>query len=582
MRVLGLRFLLHVSRGCPDAPPASLRCCCLQQQHDLQQQEESKLEHHSGNRVRGLEANANGPHESRKKPCVTSLLSSDHQRPQQQTQLQRVKGDYCSSSEDYASRPSIRVTGAFSRASGPSQVHLKHRQQEDGFDACSCGCRDASSLQGDSPAQGGPRYTPVYSKSVMRFLVSVNAGDPKLYVGGGSINLAFLRAINEETARMCVRGDSQRALDFDWGQKMIDVHASAFAAAKRAPTGTAALRCPGFPEGSTAGLPFSRVFCIVPTQEEAEAAKIKGNDGLVCLDMFKKEMRPLNEKNIGMAYVVGPKGWMYTPENFYRTLFVLARNLLRVIVLYNTQEARGPDGGFSEKWPPVQQLRMPLVSGGLFRGDKDPFRLAGALIKGLLAAAKEHQLAARAAKKAPSTEGIPGGPSIPSFAKPQTPLGEQGTVEIQGTGLELKEDNTRENPEQNFAGRTATQHNKLANTHQPFRSPGDNTLPLTVQEPQLHSKRTDGGLADLEVAVPPSGTLAQGEGSRCGDFSHRSSDCCGSKGSNSCTNCCCCCCCGPEKEVLPVIEFAKVEGDLFYHALLREWHSIYGSAFAVE
>ena len=308
----------------------------VKQQHGGKQQQEEEGKHRIEDKV------ICSP-EKRKKHCNVSSLDADQQqKPQNQQQHQSPTDRAWGVSSSVSARPPSREARAYSRANGPLHQQQQRQQQQPDASGCSCGCRGHrhGAPRVALASYKAPGYTPVYSDNASRYLVSVNAGDPQLYVGGGSINLAFLRAINEGASRASLQQRGPLGgLDPSWGQRMRDVHASALAAARRAPTGTAALHCADAPGGPSGGpvppqFPFWGIFSIVPTREEAAEAKIKETDCFVSLDMFHREMRPLSEKNIGMVYVVGPKGWAYSKDNFYRARKYNCCSCRRVVVRF--------------------------------------------------------------------------------------------------------------------------------------------------------------------------------------------------------------------------------------------------------
>ena len=372
MRLFGLRFLLHVSPGAPPTPEASARCCCNRQQPHQQQQ----MEDDGATEI----ADDGGPAGRLKKACTPEShpqqqQEQQQQRPQQYQQQQqqdhqqealgsgtgRDWGACISSSSSISGNRQLRACSTAmdtiqQQQPKPHPIHQnqqkqrKHQQGQREFRfSCRCGCKEnrieGFTGQSTPAAPPPPRFTPVFSKDVPRLLVSVNAGDPRLYVGGGSINLAFLSAINDFVSRAKTRGPSegrrthkghQRGpqLDFaldidpDWGEKIAELHAAVLEAARGTHTGTAALRYrssasdpiggEGSPQESLLRrMPISGLFALVPTKEETTNMHMRETDGFVCLSLLRDELRETGDHSLGMLYVVGPKAWHYSPRNFY-------------------------------------------------------------------------------------------------------------------------------------------------------------------------------------------------------------------------------------------------------------------------
>ncbi|CDJ59239.1 hypothetical protein EMWEY_00020750, partial [Eimeria maxima] len=454
MQLGGLRFLVHVSPNAPLPPSSSLQCCCSENCNSSNGSSQQQQHKHPKLEVCEDEAQNTDTNLGKNKRRCTEAdhlqqqKLQQHQEEEEQQQQQMSQ----SSNEPYEDLNCRRV-----RAHGPlahrhKQTQQQQQQQQQISEECAaCGCKCPSNRGAAFAAASASSaaFTPIYSSFCPRPLLSVNAGDPQLYVGGGSINLAFLNAIRASSAAPTGapcggprEGGAEDAngggplggppgsphwrphvdLSSNWGSAMGALHSDVLKAAKESSTGTAIIRCGGPPGGpqkgplggpmgppSLWGTPFSCLFGMVPEEEERQQIGLKGTDAFVCIDIIRKEIRPLNINNIGMAYVVGPKGWTYTADKFYETLFVLSRNLLRLVLLFNEKQTQGgPSGGPSKGpcgGPLVQQLRMPLVSGGAFKGDKDANLIAAALIKGFLAAAAEWKQRNKPTEGGPQKQG---------------------------------------------------------------------------------------------------------------------------------------------------------------------------------
>ncbi|OEH74240.1 hypothetical protein cyc_01906 [Cyclospora cayetanensis] len=488
MLLSDIQFLLHVSEGAPAPPENTIPACCLQQREEQLQEQPHDSE------AGDIGTEAEGPFERNKRLRVASAAEGKLQHEHPLSHRQRT-----------------------SFASGGSS----------GTTRCNC-CREAHERESKEPRSRkaphspcGQRFTPVFDSNSQRNLVSVNAGNPKLYVGGGTINQAFSTAINdwvqskidelqgpsdakaaadregEAASRQHSRWDPRRDLAVDWGTRMERVHNAAMEIARGSPFKVAALRCDG-PAGKE-GLwrtPFKAIYAMTPSTKEAAALKLKKGDAYVFLDFLRDELRPRDDKNVAMAYVVGPKAWEYSEKDFYHTLFVLSRNLLRLIILYNTKEVQIPEG------LPLQQLRMPLVSGGAFLGNADPMGVASAIVKGFLAAVEEY----RTNKEVPVD---------------WTPPGEEEEV--------------------------------------PSTPPPD--LPQSHDSSGNTSSFEDEAPTEETFIIPEAPELQEGWFAAAFDPYSSSTDA---------TSCCCCC---KNNGVIPVIEFALANGDVFYSALIKEWHN---------
>eukprot|EP00401_Gymnodinium_catenatum_P077874 CAMPEP_0117520550 /NCGR_PEP_ID=MMETSP0784-20121206/33224_1 /TAXON_ID=39447 /ORGANISM="" /LENGTH=342 /DNA_ID=CAMNT_0005316543 /DNA_START=1 /DNA_END=1029 /DNA_ORIENTATION=+ len=214
------------------------------------------------------------------------------------------------------------------------------------------------------------KYTAIYEASPATNTASVNAGDYLLYVGGGSINLAFARALglpNRKNAYQVLHEAMLEAAEATPGvlQRLEDVQT-----AKAEVAATAARELGLF--GT-----FARV---------ARGGRV----GAAFLDVFDAPARPLNERNVAMLYVVGPKGQgapgghgptVPGREDFLQAVEDMAANAMHTVCEYNLIAA--VDG----ELPRVDTVQFCLVSGGVYRHpEASKFDVASATVVGLRSA----------------------------------------------------------------------------------------------------------------------------------------------------------------------------------------------------
>jgi len=210
-------------------------------------------------------------------------------------------------------------------------------------------------------------FTPVYEAGPTQNVVSMNAGDLKLYVGGGSINLAFAEALS---------GASQRTDSYTPHHQELFRRAAkqpgeciCWDGEKENPNGDLLAACARVPPGD-----------FVPARP----------DGFVAVSIFKKNKRPHNEKNIGMCYIVGPMGATKrkgAEEAMSRDAFIsrvqrTAENAMMVATHLNTAS--------KSHWPVAEIMRVCLFSGGVYKHpDVSTDEVAEMILRGLLQQYKE-------------------------------------------------------------------------------------------------------------------------------------------------------------------------------------------------
>ena len=236
-------------------------------------------------------------------------------------------------------------------------------------------------------------FTPVYDPDPPLNTASVNAGDYCLYVSGGSINLAFMRAL-----ALPNNGDPEAKKDTTVNHYM-PLHEAMFHAALEKPgklvplskAGENAASCAKKLRlmGSFARLPLKGTLPGVPQESPSPV-------GITIVDVFGAKSRPLHEKNVAMVYTVGPKGkgahvghgdFIEKPADFLNSVEGMASNMLMAVCEYN-QIAATEDG--TARLPQIEVMQVCLVSGGVYMHEafrRKKVHVAFAIIKGFQSAA---------------------------------------------------------------------------------------------------------------------------------------------------------------------------------------------------
>jgi len=112
----------------------------------------------------------------------------------------------------------------------------------------------------------------------------------------------------------------------------------------------------------------------------------RGPVGAVFIDVFANEARPLNDRNVAMVYVVGPKGagapgghgpTISDREEFLEAVTDLGANAMAAVLEYN-QEAQ------ERQLPRIDIVQWCLVSGGVYRHPQtSKLDVAKATVEGL-------------------------------------------------------------------------------------------------------------------------------------------------------------------------------------------------------
>eukprot|EP00929_Paragymnodinium_shiwhaense_P113062 TRINITY_DN81328_c0_g1_i1.p1 TRINITY_DN81328_c0_g1~~TRINITY_DN81328_c0_g1_i1.p1 ORF type:complete len:305 (+),score=29.38 TRINITY_DN81328_c0_g1_i1:102-917(+) len=219
------------------------------------------------------------------------------------------------------------------------------------------------------------KHTPLYNEAPTCNTASTNAGDWNLYVGGGAINKAFQQILGIKSKNNGYQELHRHMLKKAW-----------------ASPGTLCVTTAGDAE-------LSRKPGVLVCCSRISGASGASGDavGVAYVDIFASECRPLNDKNIGMLYVVGPKGkgapgghgpTIEGRDAFLSAVQDMAENAVAAVLEYNSLASATPDSGF----PPLEELQFCLVSGGVYRHPETTKRdVARATVLGMLAGAEQHK-----------------------------------------------------------------------------------------------------------------------------------------------------------------------------------------------
>lgn len=214
----------------------------------------------------------------------------------------------------------------------------------------------------------GGAFSPIYLDRPQRNTAAVNAGDYGLYVGGGAINWAFADEFNKHIFGK--HGlehwiDKKCSLYEYMHRKSLELAVSkgevVFA--------SEALSKDQEYKGCLDKLGLAACFAA-PGYDGKE-----GEFGSVCIDVFKPGYGPRNEKNVAMAYIVGPLGagcsrkvsgveLCAEKQDFLARVEGVAVRAIETVAFYNKMVKDRPD---LQQLPPIEDLRWCLVSGGVYR-----------------------------------------------------------------------------------------------------------------------------------------------------------------------------------------------------------------------
>jgi len=227
----------------------------------------------------------------------------------------------------------------------------------------------------EKPLQG---FSPVVLHKPARRTAVTNAGDYRLYLGGGAINRALADLLKEEQG-LCFGKRSQ---------PYADMHLALLAASRNA-QGELVDAASVLPETERllSSLCLSAAFAMAGVALEGDAPGCEAATGAVFLDVFALDKQPVAEGNAAMLYVVGPKGEGCTgpkskdsgpllgKSRFLAEIEALGKRALDVVAKYNQLHVGAA----------IEEVRWCLVSGGVYcHKDATKGEVAAATMKGML------------------------------------------------------------------------------------------------------------------------------------------------------------------------------------------------------
>lgn len=205
---------------------------------------------------------------------------------------------------------------------------------------------------------GAPKYSPILHKTpaedTTRRMASLNAGDPGLYVGGGTINLQFSQEIAypgayqtlHRAALEAARAGNCLKSDFDLGDPLR---------------------------------------LIMTALGGGDLGKGAPSAGTVFLDVFKDGEEPYGvAANYAMVYLIPPNGGLGFDDDagFLAAVSHSAQNVIKTLSQFNSRLAAGTLAAVPGL-EPITELRTCLFSGGAFRKQSvSPDLVAGAVFAG--------------------------------------------------------------------------------------------------------------------------------------------------------------------------------------------------------
>lgn len=215
----------------------------------------------------------------------------------------------------------------------------------------------------DENCSGG--FSAIYDENPTEYFCSLNAGDASLYVGGEGINRAFAEMLSSSGQTV----DKYESLFKELLTKAVKENGEKTDDEVKA----------SFMENIEKAYPDVKLaLCRIRTNMK------KGNDystGAVFIVTFKKHFPHKKEKNMGMVYVVGPRGKSYSSASaFLEAVQETAENVMTALCDYN---------GFVKREEVRQHYRMNvcricLFSGGIYKhSGVSKLDLAKAILNGL-------------------------------------------------------------------------------------------------------------------------------------------------------------------------------------------------------
>jgi hypothetical protein len=246
-------------------------------------------------------------------------------------------------------------------------------------------------------------FTPVYEQSghvypnvedkPATFMASLNAGDERLYVGGGAINKAFniaLRTDNCDTTLYDLSANMHLSCYMDCynvKEEEEDLIPDTFSRTKylnkinneyliSKKDGTLH-HFDAFKQGGKfVNNPyFKDMYLYISESRLSDFISNSLYPGDIFIDILKT--KPYNnEANKAMIYCVGPKGGRSTAENFKNAVYIVGKNIANAIYHFNNKTDTD-----TEK---IDYVRVCLISGGSFKHDSvSHIEVAECLIKGI-------------------------------------------------------------------------------------------------------------------------------------------------------------------------------------------------------
>ena len=242
-------------------------------------------------------------------------------------------------------------------------------------------------------------FTPVYEQSryiyqntedkPATFMVSLNAGDERLYVGGGAINKAFNIAIrtdncDTELYELSTKMHLSCYMDCYNVEEEEDLIPDTYSITKYlnkvnnkyliSKAGTLyhfdAFKKGGKFENNPY---FKDMYLYISESRICDFLNDSLYPGDIFIDILKKQ--PYNNgANKAMIYCVGPKGGRSTSDNFKNAVYIVGKNIANAIFYYNNKID-------TEK---IDYVRICLISGGSFKHENvSHIEVAECIIKGI-------------------------------------------------------------------------------------------------------------------------------------------------------------------------------------------------------
>ncbi|KAF8821975.1 Dna/Rna-binding protein Alba 4 [Cardiosporidium cionae] len=195
-------------------------------------------------------------------------------------------------------------------------------------------------------------YTPAYGITTEEHMISVNAGNEDFIVGGGGINRAFSYELD-----VAMQDISSYTL----------LHQQLFREAIQENQGKSAadVRSTMIERASSLSSHVKLAFCRPHNFEDPNDPTY--STGSVFISIFNSAFPYENPFNMGMAYVVSPKGSNYSsPNHFLEAVFKTSANLMTALCDYNGFVRRGT-ADKNRQYDRISVCRVCLMSGGIYK-----------------------------------------------------------------------------------------------------------------------------------------------------------------------------------------------------------------------